>query len=186
MGGEETIRPPNQCQYFRASYPPLTAGYSSTLPPLTAGYSCTLPPLTAAYSSTLPPLTAGYSCTLPPLTAGYSSTLPPLTAGYSCTLPPLTAGYSSTLPPLTAGYSSTLPYQIHIRYQHGSFFNHPQRPNPEKNITWCMGPYNLTLCLLQHNYQRQPYDKVDLITQSGTLDLTSKASIDWYFYIYPS
>jgi hypothetical protein len=54
MGGEETIRPPNQCQYFGASYPPLTAGYSSTLPPLTAGYSNTLPPLTAGYSNTLP------------------------------------------------------------------------------------------------------------------------------------
>jgi hypothetical protein len=49
MGGEETIRPPNQCQYFGASYPPLTAGYSSTLPPLTAGYSSSLPPLTEGH-----------------------------------------------------------------------------------------------------------------------------------------
>ncbi len=46
--------PPNQCQYFGASYPPLTAGYSCTLPPLTAGYSSTLLRLPRAIPTTLP------------------------------------------------------------------------------------------------------------------------------------
>ncbi len=48
--------------------------------------------------------------------------------------------------------------------------------------SWCMGPYagidyNHTLCplqsRLQHIYLGQPYARVDLISQSGTLDLAS-------------
>jgi hypothetical protein len=45
-------------------------------------------------------------------------------------------------------------------------------PWPELTI------YNLTLCLLQsrlqHIYHGQPYASVDLIPQSGTLDLASE------------